>query len=358
VALGDPITKFLPDFPTQNHTVTVEHLLTHTSGIHSHEDVPEWLPLQRRDFGVQELIDSFKDQPMQCAPGTRWAENNMGYILLGAIIERVSGQSYERFIQERIFDSLGMRHSYYDSGRRIIPGRVSGYEKAPDGYTNAEYISLNEPHAAGALASTLDDLARWDAALHAGELVSTTTLQRAWTSYRLSDGTRTGYGYGWSVGTWRGRSTAEHQGIINGIRTYLLRMPEEDVFVAILSNCYGGMHPELAGLKVAALLVGQPYQEPVPARVSPEQLSACAGIYQFPIMGERVVVPEGDHLIYGPLEGWRLRLVPLSPTEFCFPNLPDSGMIFTMDKSGRCLGAELYRRQGDPQVATRRDIPG
>src|SRR5215216_3458781 len=114
LALQDPITRFLPDYPTHDHTITVEHLLTHTSGIRSYTDMPEWPPLWRKDFSVGELIDSFKDQPMQFAPGTRWAYNNSGYVLLGAIIEQLSGLSYAQFVQQHIFEPLGMRQSYYD----------------------------------------------------------------------------------------------------------------------------------------------------------------------------------------------------------------------------------------------------
>src|SRR3954468_14412359 len=102
---------------------------------------------------------------MQFGPGTRWAYNNSGYHLLGAIIEQISGQSYEQFMQQRIFDRLGMRQSYYDRPARIIPKRAAGYQNGADGYTNAEYLSMTQPYAAGALASTVDDLAIWDRAL-------------------------------------------------------------------------------------------------------------------------------------------------------------------------------------------------
>ncbi|KPV51568.1 beta-lactamase, partial [Kouleothrix aurantiaca] len=153
LALNDPITRFLPDYPMGDARITVEHLLTHTSGIRSYTDMPEWLPLWRKDFTLTELIGLFKNEPMRFAPGTRWAYNNSGYILLGAMIEAVSGVSYESFLQQHIFDPLGMRHSCYDNTLRIVSGRVAGYEKEPDGYRNAEYLSMTQPHAAGALAS-------------------------------------------------------------------------------------------------------------------------------------------------------------------------------------------------------------
>src|SRR5262245_7719131 len=199
LALDDDITAFFPDYPTHGHTITVEHLLTHTSGIRSYTGMPEWLPLWRKDFTVDELIDFFKHQPMDFAPGEKWSYNNSGYILLGAIIEKVSGKTYEQFLQQQIFEPLGMRQSYYDSTSRIIPRRVSGYSKGPEGYENAPYLSMTQPYAAGALASSVDDLALWDAALYGDRLIKPETLRRAFTSSTLNDGGATGYGYGWGI---------------------------------------------------------------------------------------------------------------------------------------------------------------
>jgi len=120
LSVEDPITKFLPDYPTQGHTITVEHLLAHTSGIRSYTSMPEWLTVWRKDFALNELIDFFKNQPMDFAPDEKWLYDNSGYILLGAIIEKASGQPYEDFIRTKIFEPLGMKHSCYDrdAGRR------------------------------------------------------------------------------------------------------------------------------------------------------------------------------------------------------------------------------------------------
>ncbi len=173
LAIDDPVTRFLPDYPMQGHLITIEHLLSHTSGIKSYTDIPELWASSRNDFTVQQIIDSFKNRPMDFAPGEGWAYNNSGYVLLGAIIEKSSGLTYEQFIQQNIFDRLGMRHSYYDDPVRVIPHRVSGYSKGPNGYANATYLSMTLPYAGGALASTVDDLAIWDAALHTEQLVKT-----------------------------------------------------------------------------------------------------------------------------------------------------------------------------------------
>jgi D-alanyl-D-alanine carboxypeptidase len=194
--LDDDITRFLPDYPTHGHRLTVEHLLTHTSGVKEHLDMPEWQRLVHTDVTLSELIDVFKDQPMTFAPGAQWEYCNSGYLLLGAIIEHVTGETYEDVLQRRIFRPLGMDQTSYDHTDRIVPGRVPGYELGATGFQNASYLSLSHPHAAGAIMSSVDDLALWDAALSTERLLKRETLQHAWTSARLNDGTATGYGFG------------------------------------------------------------------------------------------------------------------------------------------------------------------
>ena len=200
LALSDPITKFLPDYPTQGHVITVEHLLTHTSGIQSYTGMPGWMATKiQADMTLTELIDGFKKEPMEFAPGTRWSYDNSGYVLLGAIIEKASGTPYATFLQRRIFDPLGMtvddlrrqRGDHPAAGPRLLPRRR--------GDANARYLSMTQPYAAGALVSTVDDLAAWDAALYTEKLVKQASLEKAWTPYVLADGKATKYGYGWSV---------------------------------------------------------------------------------------------------------------------------------------------------------------
>jgi len=188
LALQDEVTKFLPDYPTQGRKITVEHLLTHTSGIQSYTDLAEWLPLWRKDFSVTELIDLFKDKPMKSAPGERWEYNNSGYILLGAILEKVSDKSYEGFIEANLFKPLGMRQSYYGSAERIIPRRIPGYQLGKGGFVNAPYLSMTQPYAAGSLLSTVDDLAIWSDAVFSGQLVKKEWLDKAFTPSSGRDG--------------------------------------------------------------------------------------------------------------------------------------------------------------------------
>ena len=354
LALDDSVTKFLPDYPTHDHLITVEHLLTHTSGIKNYTDMPEWPPLWGKDCTVPELIDLFKYQPMQFAPGKRWAYNNSGYILLGAIIEKVSGQTYERFIQQSLFDLLGMKQSYYDSPLRVIPRRVAGYDKGPEGYTNAAYLSMTHPYAAGALASTVDDLAIWDSALYTEQLLKQEALQRAFISHRLTDGSSTAYGYGWAISNYEGHLLIEHGGGIHGFRTDAIRIPDGRVFVAVLSN-NGGVDPEQLAFKIAAFAIGQPYKEPTSIELSPEVLTRYEGVYQINVAEAWRITREDNRLFLQRGQGPRMELVPFSSNGFFFKDMPLYHLIFVGDANGVVIAMEMRGRIGIPERAKRVD---
>ena len=236
LALSDPLGTFLPDYPAEGRAVTIEHLLTHTSGIQSYTDMPAWRGLVGNDMTLDELIGMFKAQPMQFAPGARYRYNNSAYVLLGAVIEKVTGKTYADVVRERIFAPLGMADTRYDVTEDVVARRASGYSKAGDRLVNASYISMTQPYAAGALVSTVDDLAKWDAALGAGRVLKPDSLARAFTPYRLASGNSTGYGYGWHIGQYEGRAVQEHGGGIHGFRAHVLRIPSDGVYVAALSN--------------------------------------------------------------------------------------------------------------------------
>ncbi len=185
----------------------------------------EWLPLWRKDMTVKELVDLFKDKPMQFEPGASWAYNNSGYVLLGAIIEKASGRTYADFVQDRMFKPLGLKGSSYDDTERVVPRRVRGYQKGDGGFVNAPYLSMSQPYAAGSLMSTVDDLAVWSDAVFSGRLVRKDWLDRAFTPFALANGESSGYGYGWFVGDFAGHRSIEHGGGINGFTSYELTLP-------------------------------------------------------------------------------------------------------------------------------------
>lgn len=232
LAVTDDITRFLPDYPTHGRRITIEHLLTHTSGIRNDTDMPEFVDKMRTDMSVQQLIDFFKNEPLDFEPGTRYSYSNSGYVLLGAIIERVAGQRYASFMAERIFEPLGMRHTAYEGHERTGAKRVTGYNRD----RQAPVLSMTQPFAAGALVSTVDDLARWEVAVSSGKLLKPHTWRRVFAPYVLSNGKVTNYAYGWMIGEVKGHPTSEHGGAIPGFSSYVIRLPKERIFVAVLTN--------------------------------------------------------------------------------------------------------------------------
>jgi len=236
IRLDDDITRFLPDYPTRGTRITVENLLNHTSGIVNFTSKPGFDAHAGDDMSVAAMIDSFKNDPLDFAPGTRWNYSNSGYFLLGAIIEKVAGQSYADFMAQRIFTPLGMRDTAYEGHERGKAIRAAGYTKGANGVAPSVNISMSQPYAAGALVSTVDDLARWDAAVTAGKLLKAATWQRAFTKTRLADGTFFDYGYGWEIGALEGVPTIAHDGGIDGFSTFALRVPSRQLYVVVLRN--------------------------------------------------------------------------------------------------------------------------
>jgi CubicO group peptidase (beta-lactamase class C family) len=258
LSLQDDITKFFPDYPSHGHQITVQHLLTHTSGIKSYTNIDNFSEIMGKDMKPNEVINYFKHQPMEFAPGTKWNYNNSGYFLLGAIVEKISGKSYAQYVEEAFFKPLGMKQTGYGDPIQLVKNRVQGYEKGSQGLENAKPLSLTLPYAAGALQSTVEDLFIWNQAVNSYKLVTKETLEKAFTSYKLTDGKDTHYGYGWFLATLQGAQTAEHGGGIPGFSTHAIYLPKEDIFVAVFLNC-GCISPNDLSAKMAAIALGKPY---------------------------------------------------------------------------------------------------
>lgn len=339
LALTDEITKFLPDYPTHGKKITIENLLTHTSGIKSYTNMPEWLQLWRKDMTVKELIDFFKNQPMDFDPGENWAYDNSGYILLGAIIEKASGETYQQFVGKHIFDPLGMSHTTYGDASRVILRRVPGYDKGNDGYVNTPYLSMTQPYAAGSLLSNVDDLAHWDAALYTEKLVKQSSLEKAWTPFKLNDGESTGYGYGWAIGEYEGHKIIVHGGGINGFLSSGIRMPDQKLYVIILSN-NTSTSPDMISMKIAAMMIGKPMVTPVAITLPPDALDQYVGVYKVSEKEERIITREGDTLFSQRTGGGKNKILPLSTDEFFFQDSP-ARLVFVRDKGGKIDGVQV-----------------
>jgi D-alanyl-D-alanine carboxypeptidase len=355
LSVDDEITHHLPDYPTQGHTITIEHLLTHTSGIFSYTNIPGYMagPEIRADLTTEELIEVFDDLPMQFAPGTRWEYSNSAYVLLGAIIEKVSGQSYADYVREHLFEPLGMEYSHY-GGQQIIPGRVRGYVEGPGGIVNAPFLSMTQPHAAGSLLSTVDDLARWNAALFGGDVISDASLQRMTSEFTLSDGEGTGYGYGLAIGTFRGERMISHGGGIHGFVTHGIWLPDSGVYVAVLcNNPSNRVSPEFLATALAAEAIGKPYPVRETIAVDAAALSEYVGLYRIDETTVREVTVADGQLFTQRSGGGRTPAFPHADDAF-FYEQSRSHFIFERDETGAVVRMLMYQQGGDEaEVAVR-----
>jgi CubicO group peptidase (beta-lactamase class C family) len=243
--------------------------------------MPSFMEFARTDMTPTVLIDNFKNEQMEFDPGTQFNYNNSGYIVLGHIIEVVSGQSYEDFIQTNIFDKVGMKNSYYGSMTRLIPNRARGYSKTETGYRNADYLSLTLPYAAGSIMSTTADLLKWQNAISANTLIKKSSLEKATNGSTLDSGEEITYGYGWYTGNINGSASVEHDGGIFGYSSSGIFLPEENVYVIGLSNCDCGNVGALVS-NVAAMAIRKPFPKKKDAiDLSESQLSKWVGAYEY-----------------------------------------------------------------------------
>jgi CubicO group peptidase (beta-lactamase class C family) len=354
--LEDDVTRHLPDFPTQGKTVTIEHLLTHTSGIPSYTGMEEWAVQRREDIPVDQLIALFRGKPFDFEPGEKWSYNNSGYVLLGAIIEKLSGKTYEDFIEQEIFKPAGMDHSRYGNPAEIVAGRAYGYDKDDETYRNASYLSMTQPYAAGALMSTVDDLSRWNRALTGGTLLRGPSFTRMVTPARLRSGISTGYGYGLGAFDFYGHRLIEHGGDIDGFTAYTLTVPEDRLFIAVLSNNPNApQRPDALVLRAAARLLGRPLESRPTLPLKPEALAEYVGVYRFDPKIARAILLENGQLYSQRTGAGKLPIVPVERDVFAFET--ESRARFVRDAAGKITGMEMIPRFGPGETGQRTDEP-
>jgi CubicO group peptidase (beta-lactamase class C family) len=241
ISLQDSIQKYIPDFPSKGYTITIENLLTHTSGIpdYSNADTTHNPYIERHDFTPQQIIKYFDYMPPEFKPGTKFNYSNSGYVLLAYIIQQVTGKDYHQYIKENVIDRTGLQHTFFDNEHTIIPNRVEGYTRDKGFFENCEYQTASMAFGCGDLMSTTEDLYKWNKALLDYKLVSKEALQKAFTPYKLSDDSHTNYGYGWFVDSF-GVKRIHHEGQVSGFTAFEEYYPGKDVYVSILTNQLSG----------------------------------------------------------------------------------------------------------------------
>jgi CubicO group peptidase (beta-lactamase class C family) len=354
IDLDADITLYIKDYPTHGHSITIKHLLNHTSGIKSYTNLEKWDAQERKkDFTPAELIDYFKHEPMDFAPGEQFSYNNSGYILLGHIIELVSGETYADYVQNHFFTPLNLNNSSYGSTSRIIKNRAYGYDKTDDTYINAEFLSMTQPYAAGSLLSTVDDVYAWYNAIMNDKVISKPNREMAQQMGVLNTGDKIDYGFGWFIGNLQGSALIQHGGGINGYLTASMWLPDEKVFVAVFSNCNCNAPGDSAN-KIAAIAIDKPFSWKK-VNLSDELLKSYQGVYEKTPDDVRTFTFEDGQLYSLRSGGVRYKIIPFAKDQFFFEESIVT-LTFNRDNAGK-INSVTLKSTGQDQVWQITDKP-
>ena len=241
LSVNDKIYKFFPEYKELDKRITIHHLLTHTSGLQYLFGPNFPIMYSKSKHAHEDMFNIFKDKPLLCEPGEMWNYSNYGYYLLGCIVEKVSGVTYDEFLNKNIFEPLNMKNTGIEKNRAIVPGLANGYYLNDNDLMHTDYVNMDTTFGSGAIYSTVEDMLIWDQALYNGGLVSEETLDTIFSPYANSGerGTEDNdYGYGWFIDKMYRRKRISHDGGGLGFITGFDRYINEQVSIIVLSN-YG-----------------------------------------------------------------------------------------------------------------------
>jgi CubicO group peptidase (beta-lactamase class C family) len=290
--IEDPVSKYLPDAPKSWEKITLANLLGHTSGIPNFTNDKDFATWGMSKHTVAEEIAFFSDKPLEFEPGSKFAYSNSNYEVLGAIIEKVSGETYGDQLRKRIFQPLGMQDTGLDTDELILPKRAQGYSPGKDGLVHARSESMTVPWAAGAIYSTTGDLSRWERALFGGKVLNDASLA-AMTTAGKGD-----YGLGVGVVRQSGVKVIQHGGGIEGFNTQLAYLPDRKITVVVLSNVNGAA-PGAMGAQLLDVATGKPViltSERKPVPIAKEELQRFTGVYDVTPTFALTIAVSGDSL--------------------------------------------------------------
>ena len=344
----DPLAKFFPQFPPYAQKITVRNLLNHTSGLPDYEalfveqgliekDWPRSVKTTRSRFEptARDALNLLARQPnLLFEPGTKFEYSNSGYVVLAQIIEKASTQSYAQFLKQNIFKPLGMKRSYvYDESRPNIPGRAASYTMKDSTYREIDYTPLNAIYGEDNVYTTLNDLVKWERALSSTKLVKAETLQQAFSSGVLTDGSRTGYGYGWFLGETLGIKYVGHSGGWLGFANVIRRYPDYRFTVVLLTN-YDKFRLGDVVYRTARLYIGEHMSMPSVAHPSPDTLKKYVGKYELEPGNVWEVVLEDGALWLKNFRPVKLRVLAASETKFFIEGREDLSLVFEKSPAG------------------------
>jgi CubicO group peptidase (beta-lactamase class C family) len=347
LSLQDEIIKYLPDYPVSGQKITIENLLTHTAGIPA--PAPEAMTKlqgEKRLVTLPEIINTFKDKPLDFVPGTKMIYSNNGYILLGAIIEKVSGISYAQYLEKNLFKPAGMNETFFGDDYIIVKNRATSYiySRSESRFLNALNGKVELAYSAGGIQSTAGDLFKWHLALRANKLIKKELLEKSQTEYKLPDGNGVNYGYGWFIGNIQGSPIIEHGGNMGGFMSHAIYLPREDVYVLLLYNFrMPNRIPEFLAADLAALAIGKPF-DIKETTLDKNTLETYVGVYEEDGI-ERLITLENGKLYYQRVGANKMQMKSYAKDKFFFENASIVAE-FKHDAKDKIKGLQLESKRG------------
>ena len=358
VVLDDSIAAYVPNLPMAWRRVTVRQLLNHTSGIPSYTDIGErWIRRWREEMPPDTLVALTAGDSLWFSPGSDWRYDNGGYVLLGMLLNRLTGEPYPTYLEWRLVRPLGLVHTWYCDFNRVLPGRAPGYERAPAGWRHADYLAMTQPYSAGALCSTVGDLARWNILLATGGVVTPASYH----AMATPDGAAAAhhYGFGLFADTLGGRPMIQHGGGINGFVSANAYFPNDSLSVTVLTNS-GAANPGYLMRNVARAALGLPLDRPpAPVALSFAERARYAGRYEIVRPGGApigVTVTNAADTLTLQVRGDRIALIPYGHDTFGEADDPSVRIVFTLD-GPRASGFRLVTAGDTLQARRTGDAP-
>jgi CubicO group peptidase (beta-lactamase class C family) len=337
--LTDPVRQILPDLPESWDKVTIFNLLTHTSGIFNYTARPDFKDFKSKHLTPAQIVDLVRDKPLDFQPGEKMSYSNTGYIVLGMVIEKLSGQSYAGFLKDNIFTPLQMNDTGYEDQAAILPLRARGYSRTRDGkLINADFIDMSVPFAAGALVSTTHDMLTWENALFAGKVVTPDSLAKMTTPFKNN------YGFGLVIADTGGHHQVWHNGGIDGFNTIMANYPSDHLTIVVLDNIADGAPGDIAH-KIADISFGKTVvltSERKEVPVDGATLARYVGHYQLAPQFFLDITQDGNALYGQATKQPKFQLFAESQKDFFLKSV-EAQVSFVTDGDGPALALVLHQ---------------
>jgi len=335
IELDDLLSKFYPKIVPNANAISILHLLSHTSGVVNQSKLGEkWLPHVREEFTLEDILGMISDEPADFLPGERAEYNNNNYVLLGAVIEKVTGKTYAKYMEDEIFRPLGLKRTYYGSYEQIVPNRAEGYVNEVGRWKRAPFMSMTHPYAAGAILSTVEDLYIWASAVSERNFLSVEAFQRSLEPTITNSGEPGAYGLAWLISDFQKTKAYSHGGGSQGFSSAIILVPEFSTFVAVLSNNPLSKHgPTYVARRLAALAIGRPFEVQTKIMLPHASLRRFVGSYAFS-SGQEVKIEANDNRLVFVVKGGAPVLLFAESQDTFFMTAVEAKIQFQLDNRG------------------------